>query len=159
MLFWLQALLSMSFFCCFFHLLPPSSQVTYLLNSPYNDIVLLLVVFSTMILWVNGQKYESLLQFNTSWLASLRTWYFNPPKTINQEKTKNSEMRSNFQQIVSYCLFLCTQNPGLREVHLEPSSKRGSDKINMQKQGRNTQKKASCIAQPGLTYGSHHLER
>ena len=26
-------------------------------------------------LWVNGQKYENLLQFNTSWLASLRTWY------------------------------------------------------------------------------------
>ena len=159
MLFWLQALLSMSFFCCFFHLLPPSSQVAYLLNSPYNDIVLLLVVFSTMILWVNGRKYESLFQFNTSWLASLRTWYFNPPKTINQEKTKNSEMRSNFQQIVLYCFGQRTQNSGLREVDLETSPKRGSDKINIQKQGRNTQKKASHIVQPGLTYGSQHLER
>ena len=35
-------------------------------------------------------------------------------------------MRSNFQQIVSYCLGLLTQNPGLREVDLEASPKRGS---------------------------------
>ena len=68
-------------------------------------------------------------------------------------------MRSNFQRIVLYCLGLHTQNPGLREVDLEPSPKGGSDKINMQKQGRNTQKKASRIVQPGLTYGSQHLER
>ena len=40
---------------------------------------------------------------------------------INQEKTKNPEMRSNFQQIVLYCLGLHTQNPWLREVDLEPS--------------------------------------
>ena len=50
-------------------------------------------------------------------------------------------MRSNFQQIVSYCLGLRTQKPGLREVDLEPSPKRGSDKINMEKQGKKTQKK------------------
>ena len=51
-------------------------------------------------------------------------------QTINQEKiTKNPEMRSNSQQIVSYYLGLRTQNPGLREVDLEPSPKRGSDKI------------------------------
>ena len=35
-------------------------------------------------------------------------------------------MRFNPKQIVSYCLGLCTENPGLREVDLEPSSKRGS---------------------------------
>ena len=29
-----------------------------------------------MISWVNGQKQENLLQFNTSWLASLRIWYY-----------------------------------------------------------------------------------
>ena len=80
-------------------------------------------------------------------------------QTLNQEKTKNSEMRSYFQQILLYCLGLCTQNPELQEVDLEPSTKRGSNKINMQKQGRNTQKKASCIVQPGLTYESQHLER
>ena len=34
-------------------------------------------------------------------------------------------MRSNFQQIKLYCLDLSTQNLGLREVDLEPSSKRG----------------------------------
>ena len=80
-------------------------------------------------------------------------------QTMNQEKTKNPEMRSNFQQIVSYCLGLHTQNPGLREVDLEPSPERGSDKINMQKQERNTQKRASRIVQLGLIYGSQHLER
>ena len=81
------------------------------------------------------------------------------PKTINQERTKNPEMRPNFQQIVLYCLGLHTQNSGLKRVNLEPSPKRGSDKINMQKQGRNTQKKASCIVQPGVIYRSQHLER
>ena len=42
-------------------------------------------------------------------------------------------MRFSSQQMVSYCLGLCTQNPGLREVDLEPSHKRGSDKINVLK--------------------------
>ena len=56
-----------------------------------------------------------------------------PGKNIN-----NPESRSNFQQIVSYCLGLRTQKPGLREVDLESSPKRGSVKINMLKQGRNT---------------------
>ena len=54
-------------------------------------------------------------------------------QAINQKKAKNPEMRFNSQQIVSYCLGLRTQNPGLREVDLEPSPKRGSDKINMLK--------------------------
>ena len=49
-------------------------------------------------------------------------------------------MRSNSQQIVSYCLDLRTQNPGLREADLEPSPKRGRDKIYMLKQGRNIPK-------------------
>ena len=38
--------------------------------------ILLWVVFCVMISWVNGRKYENLLQFNTNWLASLRTWYY-----------------------------------------------------------------------------------
>ena len=87
------------------------------------------------------------------------TYWFHLPQTINQEKAENPEMRSSFQQIVSYCLGVCTQKPGLREVDLEPNPKRSSDKVNMQKQGRNTQKKASHIVQPRLTYGSLHLER
>ena len=37
---------------------------------------MLWVVFCVMISWVNGQKYENLLQFNTNWLASLSTWYY-----------------------------------------------------------------------------------
>ena len=86
-------------------------------------------------------------------------YWFHLPKINNQEKTKNPEMRSNFQQIASHCLSLHTQNPGLRDVNLDPSPKRGSDKINMQKQERNTQKKGSCIVQPGFTYGSRYLER
>ena len=51
-------------------------------------------------------------------------------RTIIQKETKNPEERSNSQQIVSYCLGLHTQNPGLREVDLELSPNRGSDKIN-----------------------------
>ena len=61
-----------------------------------------------------------------------------PSAQSNSQKTKNPEMRFTFQQIVSYCLGLHTQNPGLREVDLEASPKRGSDKINMLKQGRKT---------------------
>ena len=48
-------------------------------------------------------------------------------------------MRFNFQQSVSYCLGVCAQNPVLREVDLKPSPKRGSDKINMQKQWEKSQ--------------------
>ena len=53
--------------------------------------------------------------------------------TTNLKKAKKPEMRFNSQQIALYCLGLRTQNPGLREVDLEPSPKRGSDKINMLK--------------------------
>ena len=53
-------------------------------------------------------------------------------QTINKEKTKNPEMRSNFQQIVLYCLVLHTQKPRLREVHMESNPKRGGDKINIE---------------------------
>ena len=60
-------------------------------------------------------------------------------QTVNKKKAKNPEIRFNSQQIVLYCLGLHTQNPGLREVDLEASPKRGSDKINMLKQGRKTQ--------------------
>ena len=57
-------------------------------------------------------------------------------------------MRFNSRQIVSYCLGLHIQNPGLREVELEPSSKRGSEKINMLKESRKTAKenKSYCTA-------------
>ena len=51
-------------------------------------------------------------------------------------RNKNLEKRSNSQQIKSYCLDLSTQNPGLREVGLELSPKRGSDKINRIKSRR-----------------------
>ena len=87
---------------------------------------------------------------NIPWLLqdASHIYWFHLPKTINQEKTKSLEMRFNFKQIVLSCLGLCTQNLGLRGIDLEPSPKRGSDKINMQKQGRNTQKKANHILQP-----------
>ena len=69
-------------------------------------------------------------------------------QTINQKKAKKPEMRFNSQQIVSYCLGLRIQNPRLREVELEPSSKRGSEKINMLKESRKTAKenKSYCSA-------------
>ena len=47
-------------------------------------------------------------------------------------------MRLNFKQIIQYCLGLNTENSGLKEVNLEPSPKRGSDKINKLKQRRQT---------------------
>ena len=49
---------------------------------------------------------------------------------IIQVETKNPVKRSNSQQIALYCVGLITQNPRLREEDLEPSPKRGSDKIN-----------------------------
>ena len=68
-------------------------------------------------------------------------------------------MRSNFQQILLYCFRLRTQNPGLREVGLELSPKRGSSKMNIQIQGRNTKNKANHVVQPRLTYESQGFER
>ena len=62
-------------------------------------------------------------------------------KTINQKKPKNPEIRFNLQEIILHCLGLGTQNSGLREADLEPSPMRGSDKINMLKQVRNTPEK------------------
>ena len=79
-------------------------------------------------------------------------------QTFNQKKPTNPEMRFNSQKIILYCLGLRTQNPGLREVGLEPSPKGGSDKINILKQDRKAQKKTSCFVQPGLTYEFQHLE-
>ena len=79
----------------------------------------------------------------------------------NNQPGKNKESRNEIQLSANRIVLRWPTytKPGLREVDLEPSPKRGSDKINMQKQGRNTQKKASRIVQPGLTYGSQHLER
>ena len=48
-------------------------------------------------------------------------------ETINQKKGKNPEMRFSSHQIVSYYLGLHKENPGLREVDLEPSSRRGTN--------------------------------
>ena len=59
-----------------------------------------------------------------------------PPKQSTRKKHRVQKMLSS-KQIVLYCLGLRTHNPGLREVDLEPSPKRGSDKINMLRQGKN----------------------
>ena len=48
-------------FCCILRLIRSPSQVTCLLNGPSKD---------------TYQKYENLIQFNTSWWASLATWYY-----------------------------------------------------------------------------------
>ena len=63
--------------------------------------------------------------------------------------------------IFAQCIYRTsnTQNPGLRGVDLEPHPNRGSDKIDMLKQGRNTQKNAICTVQPGFTYRFQYLER
>ena len=79
-------------------------------------------------------------------------------QTITEEKTKQSRNEVQLPTNHMYCLGLSTQNTGPREVNLEPSPKRGSDKINMLKKRRSTSKKAICIVQPELTYASQHLE-
>ena len=55
----------LSFFVAFFIYCP--SQVTYLLNGPNKN------TYCYGLYSVQCQKYEILLQFNTSWLAFLRT--------------------------------------------------------------------------------------
>ena len=77
-------------------------------------------------------------------------YWFHPPTKSTGKKAKNPEMRSIAQHIASYCFDLHTQNSGFREADLEASPRSGSEKINMLKQGRNTQKKASHIVQPRL---------
>lgn len=59
------------------------------------------------------------------------------------EKKKNPEIRSNSQQIALYCLGLHTDKSVLNEVDLEPRTKKGSDRINMLKQEKNTKKSKS----------------
>ena len=71
-------------------------------------------------------------------------------QTINQKKAKKPEIRFNSQQIVSYCLGLRTHNPGLREVELEPSPKRGSEKINMLTESRKTAKENKSYCPPWI---------
>ena len=79
-------------------------------------------------------------------------------QTLNQEnKESKNEIQLPTNHIV--CLGHSTQNAELREVDLELILKRGSDKNNMKKEGRNTQKNASRIVQPGLSYGLQQLER
>ena len=80
-------------------------------------------------------------------------------QTINHKKAKNPEMRFNSQQIVLYCLGLCTQNPGLREVEMEPSPKRASGKINMLKKDRKTEKENKSYHTAWTQSGFQHLER
>ena len=70
-----------SSFLCHFLLLSSSTTCPFLsevlAESPlWRYIILLWVVFCVITSWVNCWKYENLLQFNTSWLASLRTWLY-----------------------------------------------------------------------------------
>ena len=69
-------------------------------------------------------------------------------KTVNKEETKNPEKRSNSQQIGLDCLALYTQNPGLREVDLEPRPKIGRDKIKrlILRRKNTTENKLHCTA-------------
>ena len=55
-------------FCCLLYLLPFPSNV--LIEWPQKTYILLWVVFCVM------SKNETILQFNTSCLASLRMWYY-----------------------------------------------------------------------------------
>ena len=69
-----------SFLCHFLSLLlyaPLPLQSDVLVEWPLWYVAMLLcVVFCVVISWVDGRKYENLSQFNTNWVASLRTWYY-----------------------------------------------------------------------------------
>ena len=66
LLFWLCTLLSMSFCCflCIYSLPLPKWHPCRM--TPIKIYILLCVVFCVMISWVNGRKYENLLQFTTT---------------------------------------------------------------------------------------------
>ena len=61
-------------------------------------------------------------------------------KQSSRKKQKSKKILQSSQQIVSYCFGLRTQNPGLREVDLEPSPKKGSDRINLLTKRKATEK-------------------
>ena len=67
-------------------------------------------------------------------------WFYLPNELILLTKKKQRIQISDLTR--NKCFGPNTQNPALREVELELSSMRGSDKINMQKQVRDTQRKA-----------------
>ena len=81
---------------------------------------------------------------NIPWLLqdTSHIYWFHLPK---QTRKKNLEKRSNSQQIVFHCFALASQNPGLREVDLEPSPKRVSYKIKtLRPRRKNTRENKSC---------------
>ena len=73
--FWQHAILSISFL-----LLSLSTPIPFssdlLAEWPLYLDTLLGVVFCVMISWLSSWKYENILQFNTSWLVFLSTWYY-----------------------------------------------------------------------------------
>ena len=76
---------------------------------------------------------------------------------ISQNRQRTQKLDSTAKTL--YCLGLHTQKPGLREVDLEPSPKRSSDKINMLEKGRKTRRKPIASYSLDFTYGSQHFER
>ena len=77
--------------------------------------------------WGLVQALES--AFPASWKAPVTSMDSIRPK-INQEETKKYFKKSTSKQMVSFCFALATENPGLRELDLEASTKRDSDKSN-----------------------------
>ena len=70
---WLHAFLYVIFVALFVYSLTlPKGRTCWMAQY----IILVWVLFCVMISWVNGPKCENLLQFNTSWLESPRTWYY-----------------------------------------------------------------------------------
>ena len=74
-MFWLHAFLSLQFVTFFVYSLPlPKWRTCWMAPIKTHNTLAGGVLCNE--LWVNGQKYEDLLQFNNSWLISLRTWYY-----------------------------------------------------------------------------------
>ena len=68
-------------------------------------------------------------------------YWFHSPTQLTTKKQRTKKWDSTLKKLYGTGLGLRTQNPGIREVDLEPSAMVGSDKDNMLNWGRKTAEK------------------
>ena len=82
------------------------------------------------------------------------------PQKSSKKKQEIWKKRSNSQQIkLYYCLGLCIQSPELRQVDLDLSHKRGSEKINRLRPRRKNKRKQVVSFSLDSETRIQHLER
>ena len=79
----------------------------------------------------------------------------------SNQPEKNKESRNEIKPPTNHIVLPWPSytKPRFKRHRLGTQPKRGSNKINMLKQGKNIQKKASRMVKSGVTYGSQHEER